>query len=307
MISYPDIRDLQMLLALARRKHFTQAAADCGISQPAFSARIRHLEEDLGVPIVRRGNRFLGFTPEGERVIRWASRLLVDAEGLRQDMEMAQGELRGKLVLGVVPTALPYAASISTRLRSTHPGLAIEIASQTSSQIVRALGDYSVDAGIVYRAYMENTSLRFEPIYEERYVLLVSAELAPRKKGSATWEEASRLPLCLLSKDMHFRQVVDDAFQEAGVTPEPVMETNAFTAVLAQVAIGSAATVAPQRLADSLLLSRRTISLPLTNPEVVQEIGIAVQDHELSLPAISALYAVIRDHDNENKSHNWKI
>ncbi|MGQ7845886.1 LysR family transcriptional regulator [Granulosicoccus sp. 3-233] len=301
MITYPDIRDLQMLLALARRRHFTQAAADCGISQPAFSARIRHLEEDLGVPIVRRGNRFLGFTPDGERVIRWASKLLVDAEGLRQDMEVARGELRGKLVLGVVPTALPFAADISTRLRSMHPGLAIEIASQTSSQIVRALGDYSVDAGIVYRAYMEGSSLRFEPIYEERYVLLVSAELAPRTTGTVSWREAAGLPLCLLGKDMHFRRVVDDAFLEAGVQPEPVMETNAFTAVLAQVAIGTAATIAPQSLADSLLLSEQTIRLPLVEPEAVQEIGIAVQDHELSLPAIAALHEAIRVHDRQNE------
>lgn len=298
MNSYPDIRDLQMLLALAQRRHFTQAAADCGISQPAFSARIRHLEEDLGVPIVRRGNKFLGFTRDGERVIRWASKILTDAEGLRQDMQVSRGALRGTLVLGVVPTALPYAAEISTLLRQTHPGLAIQIASQTSAQIVRALGEYSVDAGIVYRAYMENTALRFEPIYEERYVLLVSAELAPRKRGKATWEEASRLPLCLLSKDMHFRQIVEEAFQAAGVTPEPVMETNAFTAVLAQVGMGSAATVAPRRLVDSLLLPKQTVSLDLVKPEVVQQIGIAVLDHDLTLPAISVLHETIRTHDN---------
>ncbi len=307
MITYPDIRDLQVLLALARRKHFTQAASDCGISQPAFSARIRHLEEDLGVPLVRRGNRFLGFTREGERVIRWASRLLADAEGLRQDMDVARGELRGRLVLGVVPTALPYAADISTRLRKAHPGLAIEIASQTSAQIVRALSDYSVDAGIVYRAYMEDTSLRFEPVYEERYVLLLSRELAPRSKGTVTWAEAASLPLCLLGKDMHFRRVVDDAFNEAGVNPEPVMETNAFTAVLAQVAIGAAATIAPQSLADSLLLSGKTVSLALVGPRVSQEIGIAVQDHELTLPAITALYEAIRTHDKQNGLHNRKI
>lgn len=298
MISYPDIRDLQMLLALAQRKHFTQAAADCGISQPAFSARIRRLEEDLGVPIVRRGNKFIGFTKDGERVIRWASKILADAEGLRQDMQISRGALRGRLVLGVVPTALPYAAQISTRLRQTHPGLAIQIASQTSAQIVRALGEYSVDAGIVYGAYMEDTGLRFEPIYEERYVLLVSADLAPRKRGKATWEEASRLPLCLLSKDMHFRQIVEDAFQAAGVTPDPVMETNAFTAVLAQVGIGSAATVAPQKLADSLLLPRHTVRLELVQPEVVQQIGVAVLDHELTLPAISVLHETIRACDN---------
>jgi len=93
MVTYPDIRDLQMLQALAQRRHFTQAAADCGISQPAFSARIRHLEKMLGVPVVRRGNKFLGFTKDGELLLKWASKILADAEGLRQEMEVSKGEL----------------------------------------------------------------------------------------------------------------------------------------------------------------------------------------------------------------------
>lgn len=300
MANYPEIRDLQLLLALSQRKHFTQAAADCGISQPAFSARIRRLEEDLGVPIVRRGNKFLGFTKDGERVIQWASKILADAEGLRQDMAISRGALRGTLVLGVVPTALIYASEIATRLRNTHPGLSIRIVSQTSAQIVRDLTEYSVDAGIVYRAYMDNTALRFEFIYEEEYVLLVSEEHAPRKRGTASWEEAAALPLCLLSKDMHFRQIVDSAFAQAGVTPEPIMETNAFTAALVQVAIGSAATIAPAKLADSLLLDHHTVVLRLVQPTVSHQIGIAVLDHELSLPAISVLHDTVRD--NQSKS-----
>jgi len=87
---YPEIRDLQLLLALSQRKHFTRAAADCGISQPAFSARIHHLEQLLGVPIVRRGNKFLGFTREGELVLKWARKVITDVEGMRQDIEIAR-------------------------------------------------------------------------------------------------------------------------------------------------------------------------------------------------------------------------
>ena len=235
MDRYPDIRDLQILIALSQRKHFTQAAADCGISQPAFSARIRALENQLGVPIVRRGNKFLGFTKDGELLLKWARKILTDAEGLRQEIEVSKGALQGTLVLGVVPTALPFAASVSTTLRAQYGELTIQIQSLTSAQIARGLSDYSLDAGITYHDEKEIASLRFEPIYEEHYVLLSPMHLAPRKKGSASWAEAASLPLCLLSKDMRFRQIVDHVFERAGVAPEPEMETNAFTAALAQV------------------------------------------------------------------------
>ena len=298
MITYPDIRDLQMLQALARRQHFTQAAEDCGISQPAFSARIRHLEETLGVPVVRRGNKFLGFTKDGELLLKWASKILTDAEGLRQEMEVSKGELRGALVLGVVPTALTYASKVSTLLRDTYPGLSIQIQALTSAQILRGLGDYSIDAGITYQNDDESTAISFEVIYDEHYVLLSPNDLSPRQRGKATWEEASRLPLCLLSKDMHFREIIDDVFLQATLNPVPVMETNSFTAALAQVATGSAATVAPSRLADSLLLDKSVIKLTLSQPAVSNAIGLCVLDQDPGLPAIAALRQVIRDHDN---------
>lgn len=282
-----------MLLALSQRKHFTQAAADCGISQPAFSARIRNLEKELGIPIVLRGNKFQGFTKDGELVLRWARKILTHAEGLRQDIELAQGDLDGVLVLGVVPTALAYGAYISTELRNRYSKLSIRIQSLTSAQIARGLNEFSLDAGITYRDEKEMASLLFDPIYEEHYVLLAPLGMAPRKKGSAAWAEAAALPLCLLGKDMRFRQIVDDVFQQVGVVPEPVMETNAFTAALAQVANGSAATIAPQKLVESLFVDSNSISLKLRDPIVENTIGLATLDYEPSLPAIGALRKVI--------------
>ena len=98
---------------------------------------------------------------------------------------------------------------------------------------------------------------------------------------------------------MQFRQIVDRAFAEEQVNPEPAMETNAFTAALAQVANGSAATIAPSRLVDSLQLDAQTITLSLTRPAVSPAIGLVVLDHEPSLPAIAALKQTIHGyHDN---------
>ena len=294
MDRYPEIRDLQLLLALAQRKHFTRAAVDCGISQPAFSARITHLEKLLGVPIVRRGNKFLGFTREGELVLKWARRLVTDVEGMRQDIENARDDLRGVLAVGVVPTALPYAASISTALRARYEHLTIQIQSLSSIQIARALNEFAIDAGITYEDTQNNGALRFDSIYQEHYVLLAPLHLAPRSKGKATWAEAAQLPLCLLSKDMRFRQIVDEVFQLAGVVAEPVMETNAFTAAMVQVSNGAAATIAPQKLVDSLFLDRNSIALELENPSVEKTIGLATLEHEPALPAIDALRDVIK-------------
>lgn len=72
------MKKLNYLIALARIGHFGRAAEACHISQPAFSSAIKHLEEELGVTLVRRGQRFMGLTPEGERVLLRAQRLAAD-------------------------------------------------------------------------------------------------------------------------------------------------------------------------------------------------------------------------------------
>jgi len=72
------IDKLEYFIALAREQHFGKAAEACGVTQPTLSAGIKQLEEILGVLLVQRGSRFHSFTPEGERVLDWARRIVGD-------------------------------------------------------------------------------------------------------------------------------------------------------------------------------------------------------------------------------------
>ena len=72
------MKHFNYLVALAREQHFGRAAESCNVSQPTLSAAIRQLEADMGVPIVERGYRFNGFTPEGQVVLEHAKRVLAE-------------------------------------------------------------------------------------------------------------------------------------------------------------------------------------------------------------------------------------
>ncbi len=287
-----DIRDLQLLVSLSRHKHFSRAADDCGISQPAFSARIRKMEEGFALPLVRRGNKFQGFTREGEVVLKWARKLLGDVEGMRQEIDALNSNLSGKLSVGVIPTALPFAARVSSQLRVQHPNLSIEIHSLATRQIEIRLNDFSLDAGIMYfdDADPETT----ERLYDESYALIVPKALAPRGSGQATWAEAARLPLCLLTRDMRNRQLLDDVFKEIDEIPTIVMEASDFTAVLAQVASGTAATIAPRHVAETFLAPGTTVQLSLVEPAVSHSIGLSIKEQSPPLPMVQALRKATR-------------
>lgn len=287
----PDLRDLEMLRALAREQHFSRAASACNVTQPAFSARLRNLEAALGLPIVERGNKFRGFTREGEVILSWANRILADHRAMMQELAEMQGALSGRITVGTVPTALPFAARASAALRASHPGLIVEIVSMPSTRISRDIKAFTLDAGLTYLE--DDDQAGALSLYEESYVLIAPPSLAPRKEGSARWEEAAALPLCLLSSEMRNRQIIEEVFHEIGATPELVMETNAFTAALAQVALGSAATIAPKGLAESVMAGSDAVRLDLIEPVLSHSIGLVTVQKEPPSPALSALKTAV--------------
>ena len=270
-----DLRDMEILTALAQHCHFQRAADACGISQPAFSTRLRNLEKKLGTPLVRRGNRYVGLTPEGEIALLWARRILQDAEGMRQDISAAKDGLSGHVSIGAVPTTVSFAARASILLRKSHPGLTVEIRSASSDQIQRELASFALDVGITYSNRISGSGLQVEHLYEERYVLVAPRSLVEASGDSITWRQAGKIPLCLMSADMNNRKIIDRVFSGIGIEPILALETNAFTAALVQVTAGLAGTIVPELLIENLNLPPDLVALPLQDPMISEPIGLA--------------------------------
>src|SRR5579864_2585653 len=130
---------LEFLLALAREQHFGRAAEACGVSQPTLSAGIKALEDGLGVLLVQRGSRFRGFTPEGERALEWARRIVGDARAMRQDIDALKRGLTGLVRIAAIPTTLAMVAMLTTPYRSRHPDVRFAILSRTSIEVLAML------------------------------------------------------------------------------------------------------------------------------------------------------------------------
>lgn len=288
-----ELRDMQLLVALARHRHFARAASECGISQPAFSMRIRNLEADMQTAIVKRGNRFEGFTEEGEVVLRWARKLLEDAKAMGQEVGSVRGSVAGTLTIGVVPTALAFASDIPAKLRIDHPGIVPRILSASSLQIFQGLEDGSLDAGVTYAEGVPPDMPDQLALYEERYVLIVPQALAPTGQDEITWQDAATLPLTLMEPGMQNRRILNAAFADVGAEPDVIMESNTFTACLAPVVDGSAATIVPEVLVEALWMGETTRALPLIEPSLTQQMCLVSRSG--SLPTVTALRRVLSD------------
>lgn len=288
-----SLKDLEFLTSLARHGHFARAAEDCGVSQPAFSMRIRKLEERLNAPIVKRGNRFQGFTPEGEALMRHARKIMDGMKLLEEEFRSAGGEVTGQLSLGVIPTAVGFAAEAVGQLRAAHPGITVRLQTASSLTIQQGLEKRVFDAGITYGEGVLPELMRVESLYHERYVLVAPKALAPRREGHATWAEAAELPLSLLEPSMQNRRILDLVFREAGVIPSVVAETGEFTSSILMAGQGVAATVIPEGLLHSLGEMADTIALPLTDPALEKDVSLVTPHSMPSLSTVDALRNVL--------------
>jgi DNA-binding transcriptional LysR family regulator len=293
-----DIRQLQYLAALAREKHFTRAAKECGVTQPTLSGRIRQLEQELGVPIVERGQRFHGLTPEGERVLNWAHAILDNWQSLQQEigsLRNASTALTGHLSIGVIPSALPMAALMTKAIQARHPQIELTVLSHSSIDILKHLEDFSIDVGLSYLDNEPIEGMRSESIYMERYCLLLQASHPLASAASVAWADAAKEPLCLLTPDNQNRRIIDRAFRAAGHTPVPKLETNSVINLCANVRLSGLASVIPENFLEVLGPISDVRAVPLADPLVEHSVGMIAVDRDPVSPLVLAAFECARD------------
>jgi DNA-binding transcriptional LysR family regulator len=292
-----DIRQLQYLAALAREKHFTRAAEACHVTQPTLSGRIRQLEQELGVPIVERGQRFIGLTPEGERVLKWAHLVLENWQSLQQELaaiRSKKGELSGRLVLGVIPSALPMVSLLTRAMERENPQVEFTVLSQSSEEILRHLHDHAIDAGLTYLDNEPVAGLMRHPLYSEHYCLFVGENSPYADKPAVTWQEAAGEPLCLLTPNMQNRRIIDRAFAAANAHPSPRLETNSIMNLLASVKSMGLSSIMPEYFIHVLGHLEGVRAIPLVDPRVEHKVGLVGLPREPLSPLVSALFAAAR-------------
>jgi DNA-binding transcriptional LysR family regulator len=283
------IDKLDFILALAREKHFGRAAEACGVTQPTLSAGVKQLEEQMGVLLVNRGSRFQGFTPEGQRVLEWARRIVGDTRQMREEINSLRHGLSGRLRIAAIPTALAMVAALTTPYRERHPNVQFTIYSRNSLEVLELLDNLEIEAGITY---VENEPLgrvSTVPLYRERYRLLTSADAPLGNRDTVTWGEVAQVPLCLLTPDMQNRRIIDRLLKSAGGEARPTLESDSMILLFSHVRTGRWASVMPARLAETLGLTDTIRAIPITHPEAVQTIGLVVPARAPMTPITAAL------------------
>lgn len=283
------IDKLEFFIALAREQHFGRAAEECGISQPTLSAAIRQLEDQLGVALVQRASRFQGLTPEGQRVLEWARRIVGDARTMREEMRAARRGLSGHIRIAVIPTALSMVQKLTEPFQARHPDVTFQILSRNSLQVLSLLENLEIDAGITYLDNEPLGRVTSVPLYEEQYHLIAATGTPLADRDAVTWEEVAGLRLCLLTPDMQNRRIINQHFLTAGAEPKPTLESNSMIVLFSHIRTGKWASIMPKNVAESFGFPAEIRMVPIGDLPNKHLVGLVATHREPYTPLVSAL------------------
>lgn len=292
------IRQIHYLLALAKTRHFGRAAEISHVSQPSLSTALQHLEEELGVTIIKRGQRFQGFTEEGERVLQWAQVLANNWEALKQTARQAQQELTGTLHIGAIPTTLAVTPSLTAPIQAKYPGISVNLVSLCAEELIRRLDRYELDLGLTYLDDPRLQGFNIQPLYREHHVLLALNPAQSLRKSGLTWLEIAELPLCLLTQNMQNRRLIDAAFREASIRPKVVLETDSIFALYAHVR-GGLYSIVPHSMLNVFQYQSDIAAIPLY-PALTRNVGLIIRRQDMLSPIQDAAWRIAQTLDLQN-------
>jgi DNA-binding transcriptional LysR family regulator len=285
-----ELRHLKSFLAVAELLSFHQAAQAVHLSQPALSAQIQALEEDLGVRLFERDRRSVRLTTTGEAFLEHARATLAQAETAAQIARQASAGQTGLLRIGFVASAaMEIIPAIVLAYRQKYPQVKLELRNLRTTAQLPALEERSIDVGYL-RLPIVAKHLTITPVHREPFALLLPANHPLAKKKTLDLSALHDEPF--VSYARHFAPGFYDRwisiFTQTGFSPNIVQETGDMYTAIFLVAAGAGLAVIPEGLAREYahgVVARRLPS------QVQSEIGIAVRTGDAS-PLVKNFHAL---------------
>lgn len=254
-----NTKQLQYVLALSETRNFSQVAEQLGITQPALSKQIQHIEKELGVKLFDRNHSPLTLTPAGEYFVRSAREMVYQEEQLRKAMEQFHSGDSGRLVIGVTPfRSLYLMPELVKKIRARYPGVSIVLHEVNSAQLRKDAAEGKCDLAVV-NLPVDTALLDVIPLEQDTLVLAIHKRLVEGlpldttgKNVTVEMGQLQNVPFVVLSPGQELRKLFDGLCTAANFHPTIAAEVVGVTSALAMAKAGVGAAVLPLQFVHSL-------------------------------------------------------
>ncbi len=288
------LAQIEGFIEIARQGNMRRAAYSLSISQPALTARLQGLEEELATALFRRTHSGMVLTPAGRAFLPHADRAI---EAIRSGSslvrELEHGVI-GELALAVAPAVSAYVLpELLARFTERHPDVRLLVRTGHSEEIVDLVARGEVELGIVRQ--LRDARVRSRPLYEDELILVARPDHPFVLAGTVELSEISHAQLILFDRTSSYYDVTNALFRIAGVVPRGVTEVDNIEAAKRMVERGLGVALLPgTAVADALTAgSLGEIALAGTAPIRRRIVAVERRGSRSTSPFLDTLWQLL--------------
>jgi DNA-binding transcriptional LysR family regulator len=232
-----EFNRLKSFAAVAEAGHLTRAAEKLHISQPALSAQIKALEDELDLPLFERTPAGMTLTPAGRKLLAEAEKVLAAAQVLQAEARSLKGEVGGKITLGSLsdPEFIRL-GDFMTAAVERYPLLEIEFKHEITGLALEHVREGKLD-GSFYYGDLNGSQVAGKSLREIGYRVAAPAAWRERIEG-AGWDEIAAEPWILPPEVSTHHKLAQTLFQAHGTEPAKLIGADHEAVVSSLVASG---------------------------------------------------------------------
>ncbi|KHF34844.1 HTH-type transcriptional regulator GltC [Paenibacillus sp. P1XP2] len=246
--------DLDVFATIVEQSSLNKASRILNLSQPALSRKISKLEDELGVSLFNRRGKRLELTAFGQTAYNFALEQRQQKLKFMQMISKYKGDDQISVTLGASLTTLQTTLPpLVTAFMEKHPTAELKLITGKTHEIVSAVRDKKLDAGIVASS-IEEPGLRCTALFDDHLELVLPKSHPLLEKDDVSMDMLHGLPMIIFSTGTWYRKLTDDLFHRAGVVPDIRMEMDSFEAIVRLLPACKAAALLPKSYLRSQLL-----------------------------------------------------
>ena len=268
-----DLRQLEIIRAIADTGSFTAAGEKLHVSQSAISRQILLLEEELGEPVFHRIGRRIRITPAGESLLQLSHRVFRDLQETVSTISDKRESLSGTMrLVGGMTVCLYVFPALLAEVRRVHPHLDMKVTVGSAERSIAMLRSGAGDLGMITLP-VEATDLVSVPVLEEELLLITYPAHPLAKKKSITPADLDKQDFVLFETGSITRRLVESFFAREGVEAEIIMETENVEIIKAMVRNGLGISIIPSQAAASDIRTGQLFCSRITGHSLVRQTG----------------------------------
>lgn len=292
-----NLKHLRAFVSVAKHHSFTRAGNELGLSQPAVSALVSQLEEDLATQLFERTTRLVQLTPAGEEFENSSSRILDELQRAILEVKGYSRMTRGRLNIAALPSLCEFfLPGILRQFHEDFPGIELAISDLPANRIIEAAKSGVIDFGI---SHVEgNDPLLYAPLLDDHLVAVAARRLFPADQREITWEELSSHEVIAMAAGTSMRSLIDAGAHAAGVRLRIVLQPRQMASAVAFAQAGLGVTLLPSSVARST--PEHTV-LEVVGPKVHRPISIVRSPDAVWSPPAKAFLELLNNLPDHNR------